>query len=259
MRRIFSRRFATHHRGPEHSKRNRSIASYVLAASVFGFGMVYAAVPLYRAFCRYTGYGGYVKQSTLERLRQDAEENKKIPQRMLRVVFDTSTAMGMPWTFEPLQPSMNVLTGESALAFFVAENKLDKPVIGVATYSVNPQTAAKYFNKIQCFCFDEQRLKAKEKVDMPVLFVVDPKFCLDPEMKDVKELILSYIFFPTEHELGNHEDDEEYEYDDDTNNGQVCPEIPSSHSSPKPIANPLPPTSSAVDSTKNSSSSSPSQ
>jgi cytochrome c oxidase assembly protein subunit 11 len=33
-----------------------------------------------------------------------------------------------------------------------------------------------YYNKIKCFCFEEQRLGAKEEIDMPVFFFIDPEF-----------------------------------------------------------------------------------
>ena len=94
---------------------------------------------------------------------------------------------------------VNIVPGETALAFFKATNKSDKPVTGVATYNVTPMRAGVYFNKIQCFCFEEQRLGPKEEVDMPVFFYVDPEFLDDPIMDDIKTLTLSYTFFKTEH------------------------------------------------------------
>lgn len=42
----------------------------------------------------------------------------------------------------------------------------DKPVTGYSIYNVTPDKAAQYFNKIQCFCFEEQRLRAKEVRDI---------------------------------------------------------------------------------------------
>jgi len=57
------------------------------------------------------------------------------------------------------------------------------------------QGAALYFNKIQCFCFGEQLLKAREKIDMPVFFFIDPAFLEDKAMTGVDTITLSYTFF----------------------------------------------------------------
>ena len=74
----------------------------------------------------------------------------------------------MPWEFKPLQQVVRLVPGETALAFYTAHNPMDVPITGVSTYNVLPMRAGVYFNKIQCFCFDEQRLRPQEEVDMPV-------------------------------------------------------------------------------------------
>ena len=60
---------------------------------------------------------------------------------------------------------------------------------------MTPQQAGYYFNKIQCFCFEEQKLRPGEKIDMPVFFYVDPEFATDVRLKGVDQLTLSYTFF----------------------------------------------------------------
>lgn len=90
---------------------------------------------------------------------------------------------------------MRVLPGETALAFYTATNTSDKDIIGVATYSVTPAQVAPYFSKIQCFCFEEQRLNAGETVDMPVFFYLDPDMLTDLNMKGIETVTLSYTFF----------------------------------------------------------------
>ena len=92
---------------------------------------------------------------------------------------------------------MKVIPGETALAFYTAKNNSDKAIIGVATYNVIPSKAALYFNKIQCFCFEEQRLEPGEEVDMPVFFFIDPEMLNDPSLCNVNNIILSYTFFKT--------------------------------------------------------------
>lgn len=81
------------------------------------------------------------------------------------------------------------------MAFYEAENKSDRDVVGVSTYNVTPMKAGLYFNKIQCFCFEEQRLRSNEEIDMPVFFFIDKEFEDDPNMDDVSTITLNYTFF----------------------------------------------------------------
>ena len=122
-------------------------------------------------FCQATGYGGTTKRLlTLEdkladrraRPREDVE--RAAAQREVTVRFNADVVEGVPWKFRPTQRSVRVSPGESTLAFYTVKNNSDKPVIGVSTYNVSPQQAGQYFNKIQCFCFEEQRLLANEEV-----------------------------------------------------------------------------------------------
>ncbi len=73
----------------------------------------------------------------------------------------------------------------------------EQAITGVSTYNLEPAKAGVYFNKIQCFCFEEQRLKSKESVELPILFFIDPNFLKDPKMKDIDSLVLSYSFYQT--------------------------------------------------------------
>ncbi|KAF4630398.1 hypothetical protein G7Y89_g7746 [Cudoniella acicularis] len=115
--------------------------------------------------------------------------------KRIRITFNGSVSDVLPWKFTPQQREVRVLPGETALAFYTATNKSDDDIIGVATYSVTPAQVAPYFSKIQCFCFEEQRLNAGETVDMPVFFYIDPDFVNDPTMKGIEQVTLSYTFF----------------------------------------------------------------
>jgi len=113
----------------------------------------------------------------------------------ITVRFSASTSDTLQWKFKPQQREVQVVPGETALAFYTAHNKTDEPIVGVATYNITPLKAGLYFNKIQCFCFDQQRLRPKEEVDMPVFFYIDPEFVNDPQMANVHDIVLSYTFF----------------------------------------------------------------
>jgi cytochrome c oxidase assembly protein subunit 11 len=106
----------------------------------------------------------------------------------------------MKWNFRPQQSHVYVYPGETALVFYTAQNPTDRDIIGISTYNVVPMKTGSYFNKIQCFCFEEQKLKAGEHIDMPVFFFIDPEFLDDPQMQDVSEITLSYTFFQAKHD-----------------------------------------------------------
>lgn len=115
--------------------------------------------------------------------------------KRIRVTFNSSVSDVLPWKFTPQQREVRVLPGETALAFYTATNNSDQDIIGVATYSVTPAQVAPYFSKIQCFCFEEQRLNAGETVDMPVFFYLDPDLLNDLNMIGIETVTLSYTFF----------------------------------------------------------------
>uniref|UniRef100_A0A8C2UKB9 Cytochrome c oxidase assembly protein COX11, mitochondrial n=2 Tax=Coturnix japonica TaxID=93934 RepID=A0A8C2UKB9_COTJA len=176
----------------EWRRRNRTVLAYIAAAAVGMVGMSYAAVPLYRLYCQATGLGGTTGAGRgAERL----QEMRPVKERVLKVTFNADVHAGLQWNFRPQQSEIYVVPGETALAFYKAKNPTDKPIIGISTYNVVPFEAGQYFNKIQCFCFEEQWLNPQEEVDMPVFFYIDPEFAEDPKMAKVDSITLSYTFF----------------------------------------------------------------
>lgn len=129
--------------------------------------------------------------------------------RLLTIRFDATVGDVLPWSFVPTQLDVKVVPGETALSFFTVTNHSNVPLTGVATYNVHPPKAGLYFNKIQCFCFEEQRLLPGETVDMPVFFFVDPDILNDSQLNHVSNLTLSYTFFPTEYDDDEEDDDED--------------------------------------------------
>ena len=169
-------------------KRRHSILALSLVGLVAGMvGLSFASVPLYRVFCQVTGYGG---------VPQRAEKAPgEVLDRTVTIRFDGNVDRSLPWTFAPVQQTMDVKIGETALAFFKATNNSSVPVSGRAIFNVSPELAGRYFTKIECFCFKQQTLAAGQTVDMPVTFFVDPKFVDDEDTKDISEITLSYTFY----------------------------------------------------------------
>lgn len=171
---------------------NRKVALTALSAALAMLGLGYASVPLYRMFCQATGYGG-----TTQRADEAQAATVQDSGRTISIRFDANVERGMPWQFKPLQRTDTVSIGARDMALFWAKNTSDKTVTGTASFNVEPEQAARYFNKIQCFCFTEQVLKPGEEVRMPVLYYVDPAILDDPDNKDVEQITLSYTFHVT--------------------------------------------------------------
>jgi cytochrome c oxidase assembly protein subunit 11 len=158
---------------------------------VFGMGaMSYAAVPLYRIFCQVTGYNG-----TTQRVDQ---VSSVVLDRTMRVTFDANVAPGLQWEFKPVEREVNPKIGETIKVNFIAENRSNETQRGQAVFNVTPGEAGVYFNKVQCFCFTETDLKPGEKLEMPVVFYIDPEIVKAVESKDIHTVTLSYTFYPKE-------------------------------------------------------------
>jgi cytochrome c oxidase assembly protein subunit 11 len=226
-------------RRPTTEERNIQVAWYAAAVVVGAVGATYASVPLYKMFCQATGFGGTTQRVIFE---GDAQPNsvqhafRSVMQQiapkssarvhtwtdedaaqrlaslrpvenanLVTVRFDTTINDAMPWSFQPVALDVKVVPGETALSFFRVTNHSPKAITGVATYNVHPPKMGLYFQKIQCFCFEEQRLLPGETVDMPVFFFIDPEMLDDPQVSYITDVTLSYTFFQTD------EDDESNE------------------------------------------------
>ena len=168
-------------------KANQKTALYALGVVFFMGAMAWASVPLYDLFCRVTGYGGYTNVSEVE--------SEIILDETITIRFDASLERDMPWEFMPVERQVEVKFGETALAFYEAYNPTGRPIAGSASYNVTPYGAGSFFNKIDCFCFQEQILQPGERVQMPVTFFVDPELVNDKDAKFAKTITLSYTFY----------------------------------------------------------------
>src|SRR6187402_876977 len=157
--------------------RDAVVASICGFVVVFMVGAAYAAVPFYDWFCRATGFNGTTQVAT-------AGPNGMLD-RKVTVRFDANVGPGLPWSFEPEQNSIEVRLGEVVTVNYRVINQAARPITASAAYNVAPLNAGSYFQKINCFCFTEQSLKAGETRDMPVVFYVDPSMVKDPDGNEI--------------------------------------------------------------------------
>ena len=167
--------------------RHRRVAAIVVAAVVGMAGMSYAAVPLYQAFCKATGYGGTTQVAA------DAPAARGT--RKINVRFDANVAAGLAWSFTPEVASLDLVPGQTATVFYKVRNLFNTESSAIAVYNVTPDVAGAWFNKISCFCFTEQRLGPGEAMDLPVVFFLDPALERDETMAHVEALTLSYTLY----------------------------------------------------------------
>ncbi len=172
----------------------------VIVVAMFGFG--YALVPLYYAICEATGVN-VLALTELEASGQTAKvpRNTQVDvSRTITVEFDANTrggtqvgglgGQGGVWDFKPAVRSMQVHPGELNTVVYEFQNTQNRRMAAQAIPSYAPQQAMPFFNKVECFCFQQYTLDAGEKKSWPVAFVIDPKIS-----KDVTTITLSYTFF----------------------------------------------------------------
>lgn len=176
------------------ASRNRRVMISAVVFVCVMVGVSFAAVPLYRLFCQVTGLGGTTQTAATPPTSVPANTRK------ITVRFDTTVDAALPWQFRPAQNTMDIFIGQTGFTHFIAQNLTHRKTAGISLYNVNPLKVGKYFVKTQCFCFNNQPLAAGQKVDMPVVFYVDPKMLTDKNMQDVQEITLSYRFYPANSE-----------------------------------------------------------
>ena len=169
------------------TKRNAPTALLLCGLVAGMVGLSFASVPLYRLFCQVTGFGGTTQVAS--------EAPTAASERLVKVRFNADIDPALPWRFRPLQKEVSVKVGEQALVFYEARNISERAITGTATFNVTPLKTGPYFAKVDCFCFQEQRLEPGEAVEMGVSFFVDPAILEDRNLEEVKTITLSYTFF----------------------------------------------------------------
>lgn len=168
----------------QQANRQTMIKLLVVAAMMFGFG--YAMVPFYRVICDALGLNSVIKADEVVNTQVDTS-------RTLTIELDANLRSGLPWTFTPVEKSVQVHPGELKQVTYEIRNRSNRPVTGQAIPSYGPQLAGRYFRKLDCFCFTQQTLAPGEVRRMPVVFVIDGGL-----PRDVNTITLSYTFFEVE-------------------------------------------------------------
>lgn len=157
-----------------------------LSVAMFAFGYV-VMPPLYNIICDITGLNGRTNSAAVS-LPNGAE----VSDRLVTVEFVSVINSSAAWTFTPAQQSMQVVPGKTYTAHYTAVNLNGRPAVGQAVPSVAPSSAAKYFNKIECFCFTKQEFEIAGEKEMPLIFFVEPDL-----PRSIDTITLSYTYFDT--------------------------------------------------------------
>lgn len=172
---------------------NAKVAGISIAVFLGMLGLGFSAEPLYRTFCAVTGYGGTTRIATAA--------PKEIVDKTITVRFDANVA-DTPLIFRPLQASEDVKVGQHGLAFFEVSNPTDQEIRVIAAYNVTPHYSGKYFNKLECFCFDERVIAAHETKKLPVVYFISPDMIDDHVANKLETITLSYTFYESAHYSG---------------------------------------------------------
>lgn len=158
---------------------------------MFGFG--FALVPLYDIFCEVTGIRSPIEASAAADVKESLVSSRTITLELL-----ASTGESAPWDFGPISDKIEVRTGLIQNTEYYAENLAPRAISGIATPHVRPAEAARYFKKIECFCFSEQDFAAGERRLLPVRFYVDPDL-----PKHIDTITLAYTLYEKPTPLAN--------------------------------------------------------
>lgn len=172
--------------------------SLLVTIGMFGFG--FALIPLYSIICDVFGLNGrFIDLAKTEQAEYVANVEKRVDTtRKVRIEFLTTLNQKLNWEFRAKQNTIDVHPGKVNEVMFYAKNLTDRKIVAQAVPSVTPGYAAKYFSKMECFCFSNQTFEAGEERNMPLRFYVDPNL---PEK--VKTISLGYTFFDTNRKLAS--------------------------------------------------------
>jgi cytochrome c oxidase assembly protein subunit 11 len=166
-------------------KSNKKLICLLALAAVGMFGFGFALVPLYDVLCDKLGINGKTSNTASSYEAIVVDENRSVT-----VEFMAQIQPGMQWEFAPKVNRMQVHPGELVHTSFLAKNLSNGRIVGQAIPSVSPGQGAAYFNKTECFCFNQQPLAGASTAELPLIFYVDPDI-----PQSIHTLTLSYTLY----------------------------------------------------------------
>ena len=107
----------------------------------------------------------------------------------------TSVHPDLSWNFQPVEPKIVVIPGEVITVEYIVENLGNIHTTGIATFVYFPNQFGNYISKINCFCYDAQTLKPKQKGKYTLVLLIDPEATKDSKTKNIKEVTIQFTFF----------------------------------------------------------------
>ena len=169
--------------------KNHKTFFIIFSIPLLMFLLSFASVPLYNLFCKVTGYGGTVKEAN--------KVSSKVINRDIKVRFNSDIARKLDINFKPTTTQLITKLGKTNTIEYKVRNNSNKEMSIISTYNVTPQKAGIYFNKLDCFCYEEKVLKPGEETLLPVSFFISPELIENPNTENLKSITLSYTFFDT--------------------------------------------------------------
>ena len=167
--------------------KNSKTLFLILLIPIFMFTLAFASVPLYDLFCKVTGYGGTTQIAL--------QPSRVILNKEIKVRFNSDVSKDLNLYFQPVDRYIVSKIGETKNVEYKVKNVSNKTIYAISTFNVTPQKAGIYFNKLDCFCYEEKKILPGEEVILPVSFFISPDLMEDPNTKELKSITLSYTFF----------------------------------------------------------------
>ena len=96
--------------------------------------------------------------------------------------FDANVAPGLPWSFEPETPSIELRVGETTTVFFRVKNLSQQSWSATAAYNVSPDQSRRLFRQDLLLLLLRADARPGEGAEWPVVFFLDPALEQDDTM-----------------------------------------------------------------------------